>query len=46
MARYLNKITGAVIECSSKISGGDWSEIKEDKKLPRKKAPAKKKSDQ
>ena len=32
MSRYKNENTGAVITCSSRISGGDWVEIAEDKK--------------
>lgn len=36
--RYKNRKTGAIIEIESKLTGGDWEEVKTSSKSPRKKA--------
>lgn len=35
--RYRNKRTGIVIDIESKLSGGDWEEVKASSRSPRKK---------
>lgn len=40
--KYINKVTGIVIDVSSKISGGDWKKVrdKNDKEKPADKSEA------
>lgn len=36
--KYKNRKTGAIIEIESKLTGGDWEEVKASSKSSRKKA--------
>ena len=46
--KYINKVTGIVIDVDSKISGGDWKKVREktDKENPAKEPEAESAADE